>query len=133
MMTVAKGYVEVAERALLASNAALQKSIHEKAAFLSYHAFESIGGAFCAHRGVTYPRGHSNKIGRFVTESKKEKFSGLVGYLAITYGSLRNALLYPALVPGGSVILPKSVLSASQADRLIGQTDSLVKKIKPNV
>ena len=51
--------------------------------------------------------------------------------LAIEYGSLRNAVLYPAVTATGAIQEPKTVLSAPQARRLLGRTRALVKKIKP--
>lgn len=132
-MSEAKAYVEVAERSLSASEGALSKNIHEKATFLGYHAFESIGGAFCTHRGVAYPRGHGGKITKFVHESRHERYAQQVAQLAIAYGSLRNAVLYPAVTASGLVTEPKNVISDAQARRLLGRTETLVQKIKPSV
>jgi len=132
-LSQAKAYIEVAERSLFASEGALIKGIHEKATFLGYHAFESAGGAFCTHRGVAYPRGHGGKIAKFVNESRRERYALHVAQLAIAYGSLRNAVLYPAVSAGGSIIEPKNVISNAQARRLIGRTETLVRKIKPGV
>jgi hypothetical protein len=127
----AKAYAEIAERALLASDGALEKGIHEKAAFLGYHAFESLGGAFCANNGAAYPRGHGGKINMFVSEARRERFARHVALLAIEYGSLRNAVLYPAVTTTGAIQEPKTVLSDPQARRLLGRTRALAKKIKP--
>jgi hypothetical protein len=132
-MAEAEAYMKVAERALIASDGALAKGIHEKATFLGYHAFESLGGAFCARKGTTYPRSHSSKINRFVSESKHERYAVQVAQLAISYGSLRNSVLYPVVAPSGAIIEPKSVISDSQARRLLGRTESLLKKVKPNL
>lgn len=128
-MTEAEAYLEVSERALSASHGALDKRIHEKATFLGYHAFESLGGAFCAKKGTAYPKGHGSKINKFVSESKHDKFALHVAQLAIAYGYLRNAVLYPSVVSGGTVIAPKDIISDAQARRLIGRTETLKKKI----
>jgi hypothetical protein len=132
-MAEAKAYLAVAERALLASDGALANGVHEKATFLGYHAFESLGGAFCARKGAHYPLGHASKLKKFVSESKHKSYAVHVAQLAISFGSLRNAVLYPAVAPNGTVIEPKNVISESQARRLIGRTESLLKKVKPNV
>jgi hypothetical protein len=129
-MTEADAYLTIAERALSAADGALAKGIHEKAAFLGYHAFESIGGAFCRKRGVVYPNAHQKKIDRFIQESKHEKRAKQVTMLAIAYGSLRNQLRYPQVFPGGVIKEPRTVISDAQTKRLVGRTDSLVNWIK---
>jgi hypothetical protein len=129
----AKAYLEISERALSASEGALSRGIHEKATFLGYHAFESLGGALCTSKGVGCPRGHESKINKFVAETKHEKFAVQVAQLAVAFGYLRNAVLYPEVTSGGTVIKPKSVLSDAQARRLIGRTAALRKKIEPLV
>ncbi len=132
-MSEAKAYLEVAERALLASDGALEKGIHEKAAFLGYHAFESVGGAFCRNRGVTFPMAHNAKVNKFVSEVRNEKYARKVAKLAIEYSSIRNAVLYPAVATTGLIREPKSVLSFPQAKRLISRTSALVREIKPGI
>lgn len=132
-MSEAKVYLEVAERAPIASYGALTNGIHEKATFLGYHAFESLGGAFFICKGTPYPRGHVQKINRFVSKSKHERYARHVAQLAISYSSLRDAVLYPAVTASGAIIEPKNVISDSQARRLIGRTESLLKKVKPSV
>lgn len=82
-MTEAEAYIEVAERALLAAEGALNKLIQEKGAFLAYHAFECTGGAFCRSRGTLYPQKHRAKINTFVSAAKKEKYGKAVSRLAI--------------------------------------------------
>ena len=132
-MSEAKAYLEIAERALSAAAGVFTKGVHEKATFLGYHAFESIGGAFCRSRGIAYPLGHKSKISRFAHEARHERYAIQVAKLAISYGSLRNMVLYPAVLAGGTVQVPKNVISDAQARRLIGRTDSLVKRVKPDV
>lgn len=128
-MSVDDAYVEVAERALLAADGAQSNSVHEKATFMGYHAFESIGGAYCTNRGHRFPRSHPGKVREFVTKSARERFALQAAELAIAYGSLRNSVLYPAEV-NGHVNRPKDVISSAQAVRLIGRTKALVDKVK---
>ncbi len=131
-MSLYRAYFEVAERALLAADGAQNNAVHEKASFMGYHAFESVGGAFCTKRGKSYPRDHAKKIRMFVQQTKREPYARHVVHLAIAYGSLRNAVLYPSLLHG-RVTEPKSVISNTQAKRLIGVTKSLVGKIGPTI
>ncbi|MCP9889053.1 hypothetical protein KBY96_14090 [Cyanobium sp. ATX 6A2] len=128
-MSVDDAYVEVAERALLAAQGAQSNSVHEKAAFMGYHAFESIGGAYCRNRGTRYPKSHPGKVREFVNKSSRERFALQAAELAIAYGSLRNSVLYPAEV-NGHVSRPKDAISPVQAVRLIGRTRTLVEKVK---
>jgi hypothetical protein len=132
-MDEAQVYLEIAERALSAATGALEKCIHEKAAFLGYHAFEPIGGAFCRRRGGLYPGAHKKKLSRFVHDTKRERYSGHVATLAVEYASLRNLLLYPAMTASGIIKAPKDALSKAQAERLIGRTVTLIKKVRPCV
>jgi hypothetical protein len=129
MTTHAKAYVRVAERALAAAQAALSAAVQEKAAFLGYHGFESVGGAFCVSRGMSYPRGHAQKVNAFRNATKFEKFGKQVTQLAIEVASLRNRCLYPFPTGAGTVELPESVITAAQVNRLVGRIESLVKRI----
>lgn len=131
-MSIDKAYLEIAERALLAADGAQNNSVHEKATFMGYHAFESIGGAFCTNRGKSYPRAHTSKINVFVNEVRHESYAVHVAQLAISYSSLRNAVLYPSVIHG-HVTEPKNVITNTQAGRLIGRTKSLVNKIKTTI
>lgn len=128
-MTLDAAYVEVAERSLAAAYVVLAQSIQEKATFFGYHAFESIGGAYCTNRGATYPKSHRRKINDFTNRARKEKFAIHVAQLAISYQSIRNAVLYPEQ-NRGRISRPKAVLSEIQARRLIGRTQSLITKVK---
>jgi hypothetical protein len=130
MRTHAQAYVRVAERSLAAAQAALTSAVQEKAAFLGYHGFESIGGAFCTSRGISYPRGHGSKVNVFRNAAKFEKFAKQVTRLAIEVASLRNRCLYPFPTGGGIVELPENVITPAQVKRLLGRVDTLVKRIK---
>lgn len=120
-MGVDKAYLEIAERALLAADGAQSNGIHEKATFMAYHAFESIGGAFSTNSGKSYPPAHPSKINMFVNEAKRESYATHVAGLAIAYGSLRSAVLYPSVLHG-HITEPRTVITKAQANRLIGRT-----------
>ena len=132
-MTEPQAYIEVAERSLEAADGALGKGIQEKAAFLAYHAFESTGGAFCRSRGMNYPAGHKRKINTFISAVRKEHFAKQAIHLAIAYNSLRNALLYPLPIGNGQVRRPLEVITEAQTVRLIGRTESLVSRVRPEI
>ena len=123
-------YIEVAERSLEAAGAALDSGVHENATFLAYHSLESAGGAFCVSRGVSYPRGHRQKLKTFVAASRRERFGRQAVQLAIELGSLRNLLLYPEALQNGSIRRPPEVLTPTQSRRLIGRTGALAARVK---
>jgi hypothetical protein len=129
-MTQAEAYIEVAERAVEAAEAALDRAIQEKAGFLAYHAFESSGGAFCHSRGVPYPIAHGAKINVFAQAARMERFAQHVARLAIELRSLRNLLLYPRALQNGQIERPRSVITEAQARRLLGRVDTLVQRVK---
>jgi hypothetical protein len=132
-MTEAQAYIHVAERSLVAADGALDRSVHEKASFLGYHALESTGGAFCHSRGVPFPRGHRKKITTFTAAVRRERFGRTVAELAIAFSSLRNPLLYPAALQDGSIQQPQDIITAGQTKRLLGRTKALVARVKPGV
>lgn len=132
-MTESKAYIEVAERSLEAAAGALDRNIHEKAGFLTYHAFESTGGAYCRSRGVPYPMGHVAKLNTFKSSARREKYGRSAAELAIVFGSLRNLTLYPHALQNGEIRLPRNTITPAQVTRLMGRTRTLVSRVKPDV
>lgn len=133
-MTVSDVYLEIADDALLAADAALDVGAHSKGAFLGYHAFESAGGAYCSSHGVHYPLSHDSKIRTFVQHAGQESYSQHAAQLATAYQSIgRNALMYPQLLPNGAVRRPADVISPAQARRLKGRTQTLVEKVRNGI
>ena len=61
-MSLKDVFLQVSERSSKAAQSSLDNNVHELAAFLTYHAFESVGGALCESYGITYPRPHRKKI-----------------------------------------------------------------------
>ena len=130
MLRLDRAYLRVTSRALDAADAAGDSGVQEKAGFLSYHAFESAGGAFCISRGIIYhPASHRQKVERFVREARAEKFSASVAQLAIEVASIRNRLLYPQVLPDGSAGLPEDLISIAQAKRLAGRVRVLAGRV----
>ena len=132
-MTITKLYSRIADRALVAADRTLAAQVHENAAFFGYHAFESLGGALCHRNGKPYPFVHKKKIKVFVHEAKYEKYAKHVAELAIAYGSLRNALLYPIVRPGGCLQEPIHSITHAQATRLVGRTKSLAIRVQMSI
>jgi hypothetical protein len=119
-------YLRISERALAAADAAIAHTVQEKAGFLAYHAFESMGGAMCASRGVAYhPANHRQKLQRFVTAVRQERFALAAAQLASEVASLRNAFLYPRILQTGSIGMPEQVITTAQATRLVGRVRTL--------
>jgi hypothetical protein len=130
MQKLERAYLRIASRALDAADAAADAGVQEKCGFLSYHAFESTGGAYCASRGVQYhPASHRQKIERFVHQAKGEQFAASVAQLAIEVSSLRNRLLYPVAYPDGSADVPENRISAAKAKRLAGRVRALTGRV----
>jgi hypothetical protein len=90
-------YKEICDRSLASADACFGVKTHEKGAFLGYHAFESLGGAFCENRGVKYPHSHAKKLNVFTTTSNNIAEGMTVAQLSVQLASLRNLLLYPSL------------------------------------
>ena len=124
-------YLEITERSLEAAEAALAASIQEKAAFLSYHAFESLGGAWVTSRGNNYPRGHAAKLLSFAN-SVPQRHRHSVGRLVIALSSLRNLMLYPDLSTG-SVVRPQAQISISAARDQIKRVRGLLNKMRKSI
>ena len=123
-------YLEVCDRSLEAADASSSAGVHEKACFLTYHAFESVGGALAASKGVKYPNSHQRKINQFVRLAKATPHAHAIAGLAIALSSLRNLALYPREQPDGSAAPPSSAISKSIASKLLKQVRGLVPRVR---
>ena len=123
-------YERIATRSLDAAQAALDGSVQEKSAFLSYHAFESIGGALCESRSRRYPRKHPNKLNAFVTTARPRTYGLSVAVLAVALASVRNELLYPDVSSLPAVGLPEHFMSRSAAERLLRRVRGAVGQVQ---
>jgi hypothetical protein len=128
-VSLARAYIDEAERSLRSADVTLNAAIQEKAAFLGYHAFESCGGAFCASRGVPYPRRHPAKLNTFKNAARLEREARRIAQLAIELGSLRNLCLYPEARQDGTVRRTSEAITPVQAARLLGRIRSLSSRI----
>ena len=106
-------YLEGCDRSLEAANASFNAGIHEKACFLTYHAFEALGGALADSRNVKYPKSHQSKINEFQRRTRTTRHAHTIAGLAIALSSLRNLSLYPSEQPDGSATPPSSRVSKS--------------------
>lgn len=130
-MTLPEAFIRIAERSLKASASALSGGVHEKAAFLAYHSFESSAGAYCTSRHVKFhPIPHREKVRLFIRACNRERFARQAAALAAEMTSVRSDSLYPRATPDGSLLLPESVISIAQASRLAGRVSAMVSRVK---
>jgi hypothetical protein len=131
-MDLPKAYNEVSNRSLEASDAALLKGLQEYSGFLSYHAFESAGGALCSASQHRYPLSHTGKLNAFMAAAHKRGKGLPVAILAIQLKSLRNQLLYPEPKLDGTVAEPRDILALSMADKLKKRVAGIVRWVQAN-
>lgn len=127
--TVTPSYLRIVQRSLDAADAVLAQALQEKAGFLAYHGFESLGGALCSRRGIPYPRSHPGKLRQFVAASKQDRFGFAAAQLMIELIALRNMLLYPEQLPG-KVRRPEEIITVAQARRLVGRVRTLSRQVQ---
>jgi hypothetical protein len=126
-------FFRIASRALEAAERLCGVGIQEKAGFLTYHAFESCGGAFCHSRGIPYhPAAHPEKLRRFVYGARREKYAKEAATLAAEVQSLRNAFLYPRVVHG-AIAMPEDVITCPQASRLTARMRHFQARVESSV
>lgn len=129
-----QAYLQVVDRSLDAADAALGESLQEFAAFSSYHAFESHGGAFCTAQGVKYPLSHKKKILEFQKQALQGGFRGRIGrqvtVVATIVASLRNDMLYPRELGGAVYALPENAIDLKSAQRVRSRVRGLCKVVK---
>lgn len=129
-MALEHDYQRIASRSLSACDAAIAGGIHEKAAFLAYHAFESTGCALSAHVGLKVgPQvHHSQKVANFKSAAQFLHNELPVASLAVTLNGLRNGFLYPRENRAtGSFDLPENVISPADTVKLKKRVAGIVK------
>lgn len=134
-MPTSKDYQVVAKRSLQAA-ALLKTQIHEKKAFLAYHALESAGCALAILKGR--PAGpsvaHPKKLQHFVQAAKQhsnKKLEAAVVKLVISVSALRNRLLYPEDHSGGiHTHLPQHRISVKEAGELYKRIEAVVNTVE---
>lgn len=125
-------FIRVAERATQAADAALSAGTHEKASFLSYHAFESSGSALGTHLGLNMGKtvSHPTKLNRFKRAAKQVGIEKAVALLAVRLAPMRNRFLYPELLPDGSIKAPEDQITAAKSAQLIKEVKHVVQLVK---
>ena len=124
-----QAYLDITDRSIRAGRAAENDGVHEKACFMSYHAFESLGGALSASRHQAYPRPHPAKLNQFVRLASGRPYQRAVAYLASALWSLRAESLYPRELADGRVLHPRDMISATDAKRLVSRIAGLHRKM----
>lgn len=127
--SVKNEYKEICDRSLSSADACFGVKTHEHSAFLGYHAYESLGGAYCSAKSATVPKAHPAKLNAFAATLKGHGEAHTVAQLNVQLASLRNLLLYPSLDAQGSLQAPKDVLTESQARNLVNKIRGLRRKL----
>lgn len=123
-------YKEICDRSLSSADACFGVKTHEQSAFLGYHAYESLGGAYCSAHNVTVPKSHPKKLNSFVVALRGKPEAHTVAQLNVQLASLRNLLLYPSLNAQGAVQAPKEVITETQARDLVKRVRGLRNKLE---
>src|ERR1700736_1618809 len=133
-MKAPAAFMEVAERSADSAELANTNSFPEVGAFLAYHSFESIGGAWCTHLGRTALQfgklKHFDKLTAFVKEARGFAFEHHASALAIKVGSQRNDFLYPKSDGAGGHITPRMIRNPSEVTRIIAEVRGLFRRVK---
>ena len=133
-MTEKEIYIEIAQRFIQCCSDQISNNINfqETIGFKSYHAFESIGGAFNSHLGFSVPWKHETKIKSFVGNYRRNAFSTInpltIAKMAIALNSMRNKYLYPDSTPVG-LKAPKDQITLPQAKQLTSQVNGIIRRM----
>lgn len=128
-----EAYLEIASRYIESCQKHLDNNINiqEVIGFKSYHAFESVGGAFNSHFGYNVPRGHASKLNLFVQTSRHNRHVNpqVIASLAMTLNSMRNRYLYPTKF-GNTFQTPQNQISLTDARRLVSRINGIIRRIE---
>jgi hypothetical protein len=128
-----EAYLEIAERFIDSCNGHLNNAINiqEVIGFITYHAFESLGGAFNSHYGHTVPTGHVQKINAFIANSRHvpQVNRHSIAVVAMLVASMRNKYLYPEFV-SGTYKNPKDQLSMTDARTIVSRVKGILRQIR---
>lgn len=128
-----EAYLEIAERFIDSCDGHVSNGINiqEVIGFKTYHAFESLGGAFNSHYMHAVPKSHAKKINTFVTNSRHNgQVNGHnVAVVAMLVASMRNKYLYPQLI-GGTYKNPKDQLSLTDAKTMISKVKGILRQVQ---
>lgn len=127
------GYLKIAQRFLLscAQHIANGINIQEVIGFKTYHAFESIAGAYNSHYCHHVPRGHVKKLNAFVVNTRHNANvnSRAIAALAITLNSMRNKFLYPEKT-GTIYKRPEDQISMTNAKLIARRVKGIFRQIE---
>lgn len=128
-----EAYLSVAQRFLRSCEIHIQHqtNLQEVVGFESYHAFESIGGAYNAHHGYQVPRGHVGKLNAFVANSHHDNRvnSRAIAAIAMTLHSMRNRYLYPEQI-GHEYRAPEEQISLTDVRRTVQRVRGIIRQIE---
>ena len=128
-----EAYLSVAQRFLTSCEIHIQHqtNLQEVIGFESYHAFESIGGAYNAHYGHQVPRSHVGKLNAFVANSRHHGGvnARVIAALAMTLHSMRNRYLYPEQM-GAEYRAPEEQISLTDVRRTVRRVRGIIREIE---
>ena len=126
-------YKEICDRSLSSADACFGVKTHEQSAFMGYHAYESLGGAYCSSRHIHVPSSHTRKLNAFLAALRGRPEAHTVAQMNMQLSSLRNMLLYPSINSRGAMQSPKEVITEAQARTLVKRVRGLRNKLDPHI
>ena len=128
-----EAYLSIAQRFIRSCEFHLQEqtNLQEVVGFDSYHAFESIGGAYNSHYGHQVPRGHTGKLNSFVAHSRNNRHVNprAIAALAMTLNSMRNRYLYPDR-DGNNFSTPEELISMTDVRLIVQRVRGIINVIE---
>jgi len=128
-----EAYLEIAQRFIDSCDKHINNGINiqEVVGFKTYHAFESLGGAFNSHYGHKVPMGHAKKLNAFVNNSKHnpQVNNHNVAVIAMLLSSMRNKYLYPEQI-GGTYKNPKDQISMTDARTMVNRVKGILRQVE---
>lgn len=128
-----EAYLDIANRYLESCEEHISNNINiqEVIGFKSYHAFESIGGAFNSHFGHPVPKSHVGKLNTFIANARHNPHVNgrAIATVAILMHSVRNKYLYPES-SGSSFIIPKQQISLTSAKDAVRRVKGIIRQIE---
>ena len=128
-----EAYLEVAQRFIDSCEQHINHGINyqEVVGFKSYHAFESIAGAYNSHYGHIVPMSHARKLNSFVTNCRHspQVNSLAIATIAMTINSMRNKYLYPE-ANGNTYRTPQYQISLTNARDMVRRIHGIIRQIQ---
>lgn len=129
-----EAYLEIAKRFIDSCDKHIKHKINyqEVLGFKSYHAFESIAGAYNSHYHHIVPKSHEKKLNSFILNCRHDKqVDGLaIAQIAIMVNSLRNKCLYPQKKMENDYITPQKQISLTDAKKLVSRINGIIRKVE---